>query len=162
MSTGAFMAADAGVIHEILDLVPQQAPFRFIDEIISLDEEQIVGAYRFREDEYFYRGHFPGNPITPGVILIETMAQVGVVAFGIYLLSRQKNTRPSQMDMPLSLFSLADGVEFKKIVLPGERVIIKGEKIYFRKKIIKAKVIMEREDGEIICSGELSGVGVDQ
>lgn len=156
------MEADAGVKQEVLDLVPQQPPFRFIDEIISLDDEQIVGAYRFREDEYFYRGHFPGNPITPGVILIETMAQVGVVAFGIYLLSRQKNTRPSQMDMPLSLFSLADGVEFKKIVLPGERVIIKGEKIYFRKKIIKAKVIIEREDGEIICSGELSGVGVDQ
>jgi 3-hydroxyacyl-[acyl-carrier-protein] dehydratase len=156
------MEADAGVKQEVLDLVPQQKPFRFIDEIISLDDEQIVGAYRFREDEYFYRGHFPGNPITPGVILIETMAQVGVVAFGIYLLSRQKNTRPSQMDMPLSLFSLADGVEFKKIVLPGERVIIKGEKIYFRKKIIKAKVIIEREDGEIICSGELSGVGVDQ
>lgn len=156
------MEADAGVKQEVLDLVPQQKPFRFIDEIISLDDEQIVGAYRFREDEYFYRGHFPGNPITPGVILIETMAQVGVVAFGIYLLSRQKNTRPSQMYMPLSLFSLADGVEFKKIVLPGERVIIKGEKIYFRKKIIKAKVIIEREDGEIICSGELSGVGVDQ
>ena len=156
------MEADAGVKQEVLDLVPQQKPFRFIDEIISLDDEQIVGAYRFREDEYFYRGHFPGNPITPGVILIETMAQVGVVAFGIYLLSRQKNTRPSQMDMPLSLFSLADGVEFRNIVLPGERVIIKGEKIYFRKKIIKAKVIMEREDGEIICSGELSGVGVDQ
>lgn len=156
------MEADDGLKQEVLKLVPQQPPFRFIDEIISLDDEQIVGAYRFREDEYFYRGHFPGNPITPGVILIETMAQVGVVAFGIYLLSRQKNTRPSQMDMPLSLFSLADGVEFKKIVLPGERVIIKGEKIYFRKKIIKAKVIIEREDGEIICSGELSGVGVDQ
>ena len=59
MSMEAFMAADAGVIQEILDLVPQQAPFRFIDEIIRLDEEQIVGAYRFREDEYFYRGHFP-------------------------------------------------------------------------------------------------------
>ena len=156
------MEADAGVKQEVLDLVPQQKPFRFIDEIISLDDEQIVWAYRFREDEYFYRGHFPGNPITPGVILIEAMAQTGVVAFGIYLLSRQKNTRPSQMDMPLSLFSLADGVEFRNIVLPGERVIIKGEKIYFRKKIIKAKVIMEREDGEIICSVELSGVGVDQ
>ena len=99
------MAADAGVIQEVLDLVPQQPPFRFIDEIIRLDEEQIVGAYRFREDEYFYRGHFPGRPITPGVILIEAMAQVGVVAFGIYLLACQKNMRPSQMNVPLSLFS---------------------------------------------------------
>ena len=156
------MEADDGVKEEVLRLIPQQEPFRFIDEIISLDDEQIIGAYRFREDEYFYRGHFPGNPVTPGVILIEAMAQTGVVAFGIYLLSRQKNTRPSQMNMPMSLFSLADGIEFKKIVSPGERVIIKGKKIYFRRNIIKASVSMERENGEIICSGELSGVGVDQ
>ena len=156
------MEADAGLKREILQLVPQQKPFRFIDEIISLDDERIVGAYRFREDEYFYRGHFPGNPITPGVILIETMAQVGVVAFGIYLLSRQRNMRPAQMDMPLSLFTMADGIEFKKIVSPGERVIVKGKKIYFRRNIFRAGVSMERENGEIICFGELSGVGVDK
>ncbi|MFZ1980344.1 MAG: beta-hydroxyacyl-ACP dehydratase [Smithella sp.] len=156
------MEADDCLKREILQLVPQQKPFRFIDEIISLDDERIVGAYRFREDEYFYRGHFPGNPITPGVILIETMAQVGVVAFGIYLLSRQRNMRPAQMDMPLSLFTLADGIEFKKIVSPGERVIIKGKKIYFRRNIFRASVSMERENGEIICFGELSGVGVDK
>ena len=156
------MEADDGLKQEVLRLVPQQEPFRFIDEIISLDDEQIVGAYRFREDEYFYRGHFPGNPITPGVILIETMAQVGVVAFGIYLLSRQKNIRPGQMKLPISLFSVADGVEFKKIVVPGERVIVKAKKIYFRKNTIKANVSMENENGEIICLGELSGVGVDQ
>ena len=156
------MEADESLKQEVLRLVPQQEPFRFIDEIISLDEEQIVGAYRFREDEYFYRGHFPGHPITPGVILIETMAQVGVVAFGIYLLSRQKNMRPSNMQLPISLFSLADGVEFKKIVVPGERVIVKAKKIYFRKNTIKASVSMEKENGEIICFGELSGVGVDR
>jgi 3-hydroxyacyl-[acyl-carrier-protein] dehydratase len=156
------MEADADLKQEVLQLVPQQEPFRFIDEIISIDDERIVGAYRFREDEYFYRGHFPGHPITPGVILIETMAQVGVVAFGIYLLSRQKKMRPGQMKLPVSLFSVADGVEFKKIVAPGERVIVKAQKIYFRKNIIKANVSMERENGEIICFGELSGVGVDK
>jgi len=156
------MVADAGVIQEVLDMVPQQAPFRFIDEIIRLDEEQIVGAYRFREDEYFYRGHFPGRPITPGVILIEAMAQVGVVAFGIYLLACHKKMRPSQMNVPLSLFSLADNVEFKGLVAPGERVIIKGEKVYFRKNTIKANVSMERENGEIVCLGNLAGMGVDK
>jgi 3-hydroxyacyl-[acyl-carrier-protein] dehydratase len=156
------MEADAGLKREVLRLVPQQKPFRFIDEIISLDDERIVGAYQFREDEYFYRGHFPGNPITPGVILIETMAQVGVVAFGIYLLSRKRNMRPAQIDMPLSLFSVADGVEFKQIVAPGQRVIIEAKKVYFRNNIIKANVFMERENGEIVCFGNLSGVGVNK
>ena len=156
------MVADAGVKQEVLKLVPQQAPFRFIDEIISLDEQQIVGAYRFREDEFFYRGHFPGRPITPGVILIETMAQIGVVAFGMYLLACQKNIRPSQLNGPLSLFSLADGIEFKGIVKPGERVIVKGKKIYMRKGALKVDINMERENGEVVCVGQLAGMGVDK
>ena len=156
------MEADAGIIREILALVPQQEPFRFIDEIISLDEEKIIGAYRFREDEFFYHGHFPGNPITPGVILIETMAQIGVVAFGMYLLACQKNVRPSEMKGPLSLFSLIDNVEFKGIVMPGERVIVQGKKIYFRKGAIKVDLIMERENGEVVCLGKLAGMGVEK
>ena len=156
------MEADAAIKQEVLELVPQQAPFRFIDEIISIDEEQIVGAYRFREDEFFYRGHFPGRPITPGVILIETMAQIGVVAFGMYLLACQKNIRPSQLNGPLSLFSLAEGIEFKGIVKPGERVIVKGKKIYMRKGALKVDINMERENGEVVCVGQLAGMGVDK
>ncbi len=156
------MEADAAIKQEVLELVPQQAPFRFIDEIISLDEEQIVGAYRFREDEFFYRGHFPGRPITPGVILIETMAQIGVVAYGMYLLACQRHVRPSQMKGPLSLFSLADGVEFKGIVKPGERVIVRGKKIYMRRGALKVDVSMERENGEVVCVGKLAGMGVDK
>jgi len=156
------MVADAGVKQEVLKLVPQQAPFRFIDEIISLDEQQIVGAYRFREDEFFYRGHFPGHPITPGVILIETMAQIGVVAFGMYLLACQKNIRPAQLNSSLSLFSLADNIEFKGIVSPGERVIVKGKKIYMRNGALKVDISMERENGEVVCVGQLAGMGVDK
>jgi 3-hydroxyacyl-[acyl-carrier-protein] dehydratase len=162
MLTGGFMVADAGIIREVLALVPQQEPFRFIDEIISLDEEHILGAYRFREDAFFYRGHFPGRPITPGVILVEAMAQIGVVAFGMYLLACQKDVRPSQMKSPLSLFSLADNVEFKGIVMPGERVLVNGRKIYFRKGAIKVDLAMERENGEVVCLGKLAGMGVEK
>ena len=73
---------------EVLAAIPHGAPFRFIDEILELDDDHIVAAYRFREDADFYRGHFPRNPITPGVLLIEAMAQAGVVALGIYLLAK--------------------------------------------------------------------------
>jgi 3-hydroxyacyl-[acyl-carrier-protein] dehydratase len=162
MLMGGFMVANEELKEEILKLVPQQAPFRFIDEIISLDEEKIIGAYRFREDEFFYRGHFPGRPITPGVILIETMAQIGATAFGIYLLACQKKMRPRTMDMPLSLFSSADGVEFNGIVVPGERVIVKGKKNYFRKGVLKVDTTMEKENGEIVCLGTLAGVVVNK
>ncbi|MGH7818345.1 MAG: 3-hydroxyacyl-ACP dehydratase FabZ family protein, partial [Candidatus Binatia bacterium] len=54
---------------EILAVIPQREPFRFIDEILEIDAEHIVASVRFRADHDFYRGHFPGRAITPGVIL---------------------------------------------------------------------------------------------
>jgi 3-hydroxyacyl-[acyl-carrier-protein] dehydratase len=153
------MADDQDLMDKVLEAVPQRHPFRFIDKIMELDDKHIVGAYRYREDEYFYRGHFPGNPITPGVILIETMAQTGVVAFGIYLTMLQMNIAAEQTKGMTTLFTLAEDVEFMKIVYPGDRMIVHSEKIYFRKGSLKAKVRMEREDGQAICRGVLSGMG---
>lgn len=153
------MAADRETMDQVLDAVPQQHPFRFIDSILALDEEHCVGMYRFREEEYFYRGHFPDFPVTPGVILIETMAQTGVVAFGIYLTMKQMNMTAEQAKGITTLFTIAENVEFLKIVQPGEKVIIHGEKIYFRKGSLKARIRMETQNGEIICHGVLAGTG---
>lgn len=154
------MVVDHHMMERVLEAVPQQAPFRFIDDILELDESHIIGSYRFREDEYFYRGHFPGRPVTPGVILVETMAQTGVVAFGIYLSMVQRNMSSEQMGKLVTLFTLADNVEFTGIVEPGQRMIVRGEKIYFRNDAIKIKVSMERENGEVVCSAVLAGMGV--
>ena len=154
------MAADQEMRDLILRSVPQQRPFRFIDEILELSENHIVGAYRFREDEYFYRGHFPDRPITPGVLLIETMAQTGVVALGLYLTMLQGNKSLEETKKMITLFTLAEEVEFYGIVTPGERVIVRGEKIYFRRGSLKTKVKTERENGELVCFGTLAGTGV--
>ena len=133
---------------------------RFIDDILEMDEDRIIGTYRFRDDEYFYQGHFPGHPITPGVILIETMAQTGVVAFGIYQLMWQGNSS-DQIKKMVTLFTMVDECEFNGIASPGERVIITGEKIYLRRGNLKTKVSMERENGESVCHAVLTGRGVD-
>jgi len=153
------MAADRETIDQILNSVPQQHPFRFIDNILELDVEHIVGAYRFREDEYFYRGHFPGRPITPGVILIETMAQTGVVAFGLYLKMMQARTTLEATKDMITLFTLVEGVEFTGMVQPGERLIIRGQKMHFRMGSLKSKITMERENGEMVSFGTLAGMG---
>jgi 3-hydroxyacyl-[acyl-carrier-protein] dehydratase len=152
------MEADRRTCEQVLEQVPQRAPFRFIDEILEMDAEHIVGAYRFRDDEYFYRGHFPGLPITPGVILVETMAQTGVVAFGLYL--AMLGQAGKAMEDPVTLFTLADSVEFMGVVLPGERVVISGKKVYFRGNQLKVSVSMARPDGEVVCSGTLAGKGI--
>jgi len=142
---------------EVLALVPQQEPFRFIDEILELDEEHIKASYTFRPDADFYRGHFPGNPITPGVILTEAMAQAGVVAFGIYLYALA--TSLADVNKMLTIFTDAN-VDFTGSVAPGDRVTTTGRIKFFRHKKLRATVEMTLDDGTVVCSGELSGMGV--
>jgi 3-hydroxyacyl-[acyl-carrier-protein] dehydratase len=141
---------------QVLDLVPQQDPFRFIDDIIELDDDHIVGVYRFRPDADFYRGHFPGNPVTPGVILIESLAQVGIVALGIYLAARESEADTTKM---VTLFTDAD-IEFSGIVNPGDRVTITAEKVFFRRRKLRSKAEMKLDDGTVVCSGTVSGMGI--
>ena len=141
---------------QVLDLIPQQDPFRFIDDIIELDDDHIVGTYRFRPEADFYRGHFPGNPVTPGVILIESLAQVGIVALGIYLLAQESEADTSKVT---TLFTDTD-VEFTGIVSPGDRVTVTAEKVFFRRRKLRSKAEMKLDDGTLVCSGTVSGMGI--
>jgi 3-hydroxyacyl-[acyl-carrier-protein] dehydratase len=141
---------------QVLDLIPQQDPFRFIDDIIELDDDHIVGTYRFRPEADFYRGHFPGNPVTPGVILIESLAQVGIVALGIYLLAQESEADTSKVT---TLFTDTD-VEFTGIVSPGDCVTVTAEKVFFRRRKLRSKAEMKLDDGTLVCSGTVSGMGI--
>jgi len=141
---------------EVLELLPQRDPFRFIDEILELDDDHIVGTYRFHPDADFYRGHFPGNPVTPGVILIEAMAQVGIVALGIFLLAQEKEADTSKM---MTLFTDTN-VDFGGIVKPGERITISAKKVFFRRRKLRSQAEMTLDDGTVVCSGIVSGMGV--
>jgi 3-hydroxyacyl-[acyl-carrier-protein] dehydratase len=142
---------------EVLGLLPQQEPFRFVDEILELDENHIVARYRFRPDADFYRGHFPGNPITPGVILLECIAQVGVVALGIYLVALEAGREA--VERRLALFADAH-VDFSGIVKPGERVTVSARKDFFRRGKLRSETEMHLDDGTLVCSGKISGMSV--
>ena len=138
------------LMSNILEKLPYGPEFLFVDELTELSEDGIRGTYTFKQDEYFYANHFKNNPVTPGVILIETMAQIGLVCFGIYLLGDKSK------DFKMA-FSSAE-VNFLKPVLPGEKVTISSQKLYFRFGKLKCKAQMRNELGEIVCEGVLSGI----
>lgn len=142
----------------LLARLPQQEPFRFVDEILEIDDEHIVAAYTWRADSDFYRGHFPGNPVTPGVLLVESMAQAAVVALGLYLLDKES---PEEARKLVTLFTDVN-VEFSGVVRPGQRVLIHGRKLFFRRRKLRSQAEMHLEDGTLVCSGTLSGMGVSR
>jgi 3-hydroxyacyl-[acyl-carrier-protein] dehydratase len=149
-------SAPALTAAEVLAAIPHGPPFRFVDDILEMDDERIVASCRFDAGADFYRGHFPGNPITPGVLLLEAMAQAGVVAHGIYLLGRRALESGRET---LTLFTQAEA-EFLGIVRPGERVFVHARKLTFRHRMLRSRVRMVREDGSVVCEATLTGVGV--
>lgn len=138
---------------EIIAKLPYEHPFLFVDEILEVNENGISGSYTYDAAHYFYKGHFKNNPITPGVILTETMAQIGLVAFGVFLLSESKN---SINEIQIALTSCE--VDFFKPVFPSEKVIVKSEKEYFRFNKLKCKVEMFNLKGELVCRGKIAGM----
>ena len=138
-------------LNAIIAQRPYTKPFLFVDELLHVDENSISGTYTFKEDLDFYQGHFKGNPVTPGVILTETMAQIGMVSLGIYLLGNElkKDT--------VVAFTSAD-VQFLKPVYPNEKVTVTSQKIFFRFGKLKCDVVMKNEAGQEVCKGILAGM----
>ncbi len=136
---------------EIISQLPYSAPFLFVEELQHLDENGATGSFTFSPELDFYKGHFKDHPVTPGVILTETMAQIGLVCLGLYLLGDVSDTTGHVM-----LTSTA--IDFMKPVFPGEKVTVVSEKIYFRFKKLHCNVLMKNEAGDIVCKGTLSGM----
>ena len=136
---------------EIIAKLPYSKPFLFVDEITSITENGVVGNYTFNENLDFYKGHFKDNPVTPGVLLTEVMAQIGVVCLGIFLLNNNINKN--------TLIALTSNeIEFLKPVYPKEKVTVISEKIYFRFGKLKCKVRMINESGIEVCHGTIAGM----
>jgi len=138
---------------ELIHLLPYKDPFLFVDEIDAISENDVTGSYTFKEDAFFYEGHFKNNPITPGVILTECMAQIGLVCLGIYLLADEL-TNSKQPQIALT----ANQMDFYLPVLPGEKVTVVSEKEVFRFNKLKCKVKMLNSKGDLVARGLISGM----
>jgi 3-hydroxyacyl-[acyl-carrier-protein] dehydratase len=138
---------------DIISLLPYSKPFLFVDSIIEVNENSIIGKYRYRKDEFFYKGHFTNFPVTPGVILTETMAQIGLVCLGIYLF---KDEPAKYQSAQIAMVSAQ--IDFLFPVFPGESVTVYSQKVYFRFGKLKCNVEMKNSEDKIVCRGTISGM----
>ena len=142
---------------DLLNLMPQVQPFRFVDQILEVDESHIVASYHFGEGESFYQGHFPGHPITPGVILLESMAQSGLVLQGMYLLSLELPV--DEVPRYRALFTNA-AVEWCASIYPGDTTVTKGEVMSWRRYRIRSRIEMRNQRQKLIAYGEIAAMEV--
>ncbi|MBG6129542.1 3-hydroxyacyl-[acyl-carrier-protein] dehydratase [Aquimarina sp. EL_43] len=139
-------------IEDIIQELPYSKPFLFVDKILEIDDDHIKGSYTFLKDEYFYEGHFKDNPITPGVILTECMAQIGMACFGIYLLKGEWSKANFGVAMTSS------DINFYHPVYPEEKVTVIAAKEYFRFNKLKCKVTMYNAEDVLVAKGIVAGV----
>ncbi len=131
---------------EIEEIIPHRDPFLLLDEVTVIEPGvRVVARKRVREDEWYLRGHFPGRPIMPGVLMVEALAQAGAVA----VLAEEENRGK------LALFAGIEGVRFKRIVGPGDELELTCEVERVRGPIGRGKV-RATVDGELAVRGTLT------
>ncbi|MCG2789854.1 MAG: 3-hydroxyacyl-ACP dehydratase FabZ [Actinomycetia bacterium] len=129
---------------DIKKIIPHREPFLLIDEVLEVEPGKSIKAVKnVDENEYYFKGHFPQNPIMPGVLMLEAIAQAGAIA--VLLLPENKGK--------LALFAGIDKARFKKIVRPGDKLEIEVEITDFRRNIGKARGTV-RVGGDVACYSE--------
>jgi beta-hydroxyacyl-ACP dehydratase FabZ len=141
-------------IRHIQEMLPHRYPFLLVDRILEIEPgKRVVGLKNVTINEAFFQGHFPGQPIMPGVLVIEAMAQIGGV-----LLMRTMN---ESAEKKLLYFTGIDRARFRRPVLPGDQIRFEIELLQLRSRNcrMQAKAFVE---GKLVVEAELSCAVVDR
>jgi beta-hydroxyacyl-ACP dehydratase FabZ len=140
-------------IQEILNVMPHRYPFLLIDRVLEMEEEKRIRALKnVTFNEPFFNGHFPGQPVMPGVLLVEAMAQAG----GFLVLSGIE-----ERSKWLVLFVGIDNCRFRRQVLPGDQVVFDIDLLSSRRNFAKLHGVAT-VDGEVVCEADLMSARVER
>jgi 3-hydroxyacyl-[acyl-carrier-protein] dehydratase len=133
-------------ILKIMEVLPHRYPFLLVDRILEIDIEnmKIKALKNVTINEPFFIGHFPGNPVMPGVLIIEAMAQVGA-----YLMLKKAGIEDG-----IVLFASIEEAKFRKSVVPGDQIIFEVEGINIKKSMGKIKAVAKVDD-QVVCEAIL-------
>jgi 3-hydroxyacyl-[acyl-carrier-protein] dehydratase len=136
---------------QVLELLPHRPPFLLVDEVEELEPGVRCVAFRtLRDDDVWFAGHFPGNPLMPGVLIVEALAQTATLAAASAGEAKGK----------IGLFAGIDKVRFKRVVKPGDTMRLEAEIVAVHGPVGRAKV-KATVDGQLACRGELMFAIVD-
>ena len=140
-------------IAEILKILPHRYPFLLVDRIVEVEKgKRIVGIKNVTFNEEFFQGHFPGNPVMPGVLIVEAMAQVAAIGLLDTLPDHQKK---------LLYLSAVDRCKFRRPVLPGDQLRIESVILTVKTRVSKCRVVAT-VDGAVCAEAELLSTLVDR
>ncbi len=137
-------------IEEIMQIIPHRPPFLLVDRILEIDDKHAVGVKQVTINEPFFAGHFPGNPIMPGVLQVEALAQVGAVAV----------LRQPAYQGKVALFARIENVRFRRPVVPGDTLMLEVQLTQMRSTVGKGHGIA-RVDNEITVEGDFTFALID-
>src|SRR4030042_6342762 len=118
---------------DIQNIIPHRNPFLLVDKILEVEPgKRIVGIKNVTGNEPFFQGHFPGNPVMPGVLILEAMAQVGGVLARLSI-----KTNPENSDESLIYFMAIDKATFRNPVVPGDQIVFEVKSLRMGSKFCK-------------------------